>query len=55
MSDVIDRQTGLSGKERAPLAERILFENRIPVIIIFRPADRVLRLAGIADKTRRQF
>jgi predicted RND superfamily exporter protein len=35
MTDVINRQTGLSDKERAPLAERILFENRIAVIVIF--------------------
>jgi predicted RND superfamily exporter protein len=35
MSDVINRQTGLSDNERPPLAERVLFENRIPVIIIF--------------------
>ncbi len=35
MNDVINRQTGLSDKQRPPLAERILFENRIPVILIF--------------------
>jgi predicted RND superfamily exporter protein len=35
MNDVIDRQTGLADNQRAPLAERILFENRIPVILIF--------------------
>ena len=35
MTDVINRQTGLSDSERAPLAERLLFENRIVVIIIF--------------------
>ncbi|MCO4812264.1 MAG: RND family transporter [Gammaproteobacteria bacterium] len=35
MNDVVNRQTGLSDKERPPLAERVLFENRIPVILIF--------------------
>ena len=35
MSETINRQTGLSDQQRAPLAERILFENRIIVIIIF--------------------
>ncbi len=35
MSELINRQTGLSENERPPLAERVLFENRISVIIIF--------------------
>jgi len=35
MSDLINRQTGLADHERPPLAERVLFENRISVIIIF--------------------
>ena len=35
MSEVVNRQTGLSDNERAPLAERILFENRIAVISVF--------------------
>jgi len=35
MSEAINRQTGLSDQERPPLAERVLFENRIPVIVIF--------------------
>ena len=35
MNETINRQTGLSEHERPPLAERILFENRIAVIIVF--------------------
>jgi len=35
MSEGRNRQTGLSENERPPLAERVLFENRISVIIIF--------------------
>ena len=35
MSESRNSQTGLSGQERPPLAERLLFENRIPVIIVF--------------------
>ncbi len=35
MSESRNKQTGLSGQERPPLAERLLFENRIPVIIVF--------------------
>ena len=35
MSEAVNNQTGLSAHERPPLAERLLFENRIPVIIIF--------------------
>jgi hypothetical protein len=35
MSDNINRQTGLSEHEHPPLAERILFENRVAVIMVF--------------------
>ncbi|MDH3990106.1 MAG: RND family transporter, partial [Gammaproteobacteria bacterium] len=35
MNETINRQTGLSENEHPPLAERILFENRITVIILF--------------------
>jgi len=35
MAETINRQTGLSDQQRAPLAERALFENRTLVIIIF--------------------
>ncbi|MCP5092156.1 MAG: RND family transporter, partial [Gammaproteobacteria bacterium] len=35
MSESQNNQTGLSGQERPPIAERILFEHRIPVIIVF--------------------
>ncbi|MDH3990187.1 MAG: RND family transporter, partial [Gammaproteobacteria bacterium] len=35
MNETINRQTGLSENERPPLAERILFENRVTVIILF--------------------
>ena len=35
MSEVVNNQTGLSAQERPPIAERLLFENRIPVIIVF--------------------
>ena len=35
MTDQAKNQTGLSAHERAPLAERVLFENRVPVIVIF--------------------
>jgi predicted RND superfamily exporter protein len=35
MTESRNNQTGLSGNERPPLAERILFDHRIPVIIIF--------------------
>ena len=35
MTESQNNQTGLSGNERSPLAERILFDHRIPVIIIF--------------------
>ncbi len=35
MTEGINRQTGLSENQRPPLAERILFENRVSVIIIF--------------------
>ena len=35
MSESPDPQTGLTGEERPPIAERLLFNNRIPVIIVF--------------------
>jgi len=35
MSEGINRQTGLAEGQQPPLAERVLFENRIPVILIF--------------------
>jgi predicted RND superfamily exporter protein len=35
MSEPQNNQTGLSDQEQPPIAERILFENRIPVIIVF--------------------
>ena len=35
MSEARDKQTGLSGQQRPPIAERALFEHRVPVIIIF--------------------
>jgi len=35
MSEALKNQTGLADHELPPVAERILFENRIPVIIIF--------------------
>ena len=35
MSESRDKQTGLSGQQRPPIAERALFEHRVPVIIIF--------------------
>ena len=35
MNEPQNNQTGLSGQEQPPIAERILFENRIPVIIVF--------------------
>ena len=35
MSENINRQTGLSEHQQPPLAERILFENRIAVIMVF--------------------
>jgi len=35
MSESRDIKTGLSAGEQPPIAERLLFENRIPVIIVF--------------------
>ena len=35
MSEARNNQTGLSGEERPPIAERLLFEHRVPVIVVF--------------------